>query len=127
MTKLYFIDRPRSIKADGREADRGIGITAELGEEKIILVNVSSYPPPNKVSWTIDGKTIDEGRSNERYEAVYKRNLGHNMYEVALKIKNLDEEDLAKKIELKVINDLGSAEYVININSTDDGSGNSKI
>ncbi|XP_021947045.1 fasciclin-3 isoform X2 [Folsomia candida] len=109
--------RPRSVRSDGREVDRGIGIQADLGEEKVILLNVSSNPPP-RVVWVVDGKQLEQGTNTELFEAIPMRHVAPSVYEVALKIKSVDDEVLTKRIELKVSNDLGVADYVININSS---------
>jgi hypothetical protein len=97
---------------DGREGDRGIAVQAELGEEKVIFLNVSSNPPP-RVSWIIDGKQLEQGRNNEVFEPIPLRNVAPFLYEIALKIKSVDDEVLAKRIELKVTNDLGVADYIL--------------
>lgn len=121
-----FLDRPRSVRSDGREVDRGIGIQADLGEEKVILLNVSSNPPP-RVVWVVDGKQLEQGTNTELFEAIPMRHVAPSVYEVALKIKSVDDEVLTKRIELKVSNDLGVADYVININSSSSGSGNNQL
>lgn len=111
------------MRPDGREGDRSIPVQADLGQDKIVLFNVSSNPEP-RISWIVDGKVLEQGRNNEVFEPIPKRNVGAYTYEVALKIKSVDDDVLAKKIEVKATNELGTADYLININSSSTGSGN---
>jgi len=98
-------------------------VRAELGEEKLISMNVSANPRPNIVQWTIDGKVLRENEKSDNYEALPIKELAPGIYETTLKIKEVEEEDLTKKIGLKVENVYGAAEFSINISSSTAGSG----
>jgi hypothetical protein len=101
-----------------------LDVRADLGEEKIIAVNISSNPSPTRVTWSINGKPLEQGQSNEFFEAARQRQVGPTVVEVALKMKSVTEENLQKKIELRVENSLGIAEYDIYVQSSANGQGN---
>jgi hypothetical protein len=113
--------RPRTAE-DGKDTGR-LPVRAELGEEKTISVNVSANPRPSNVQWTIDEKTIREGESSGNYDALVIKEVATGVWEVSLRIKEVEEEDLTKRIDLKLENAYGSADFTINISSSTAGSG----
>lgn len=100
---------------------------AELGEEKIVSLNVSSNPRPTVVEWNVDGKVIKEGQASERYEALSIKEVETGIWEASLRIKGVEEDDLTKKFDLKLENQYGAANFVISINSSSAGSGTYRI
>lgn len=68
-SSYFLIDAPRSAREDGGGGNH-VEVRAEIGAEKVLSVNVSANPKPDSVTWTVDGKTLREKESTDKFEAL---------------------------------------------------------
>jgi len=88
-----------------------------------VSLNVSANPRPTTVEWSVDEKVIKEGQTSDRYEALLIKEVEAGIWEASLRIKGVEEEDLTKKINLKLANQYGTADFIMSLSSSSAGSG----
>lgn len=81
-------------------------------------MQIRSNPAP-RVSWTIEGISIDQGQRLDRIESMVPENIGGGVYNVTLTVAGLTLEDTTKQYILRASNEFGVTEYSIRISSSE--------
>jgi CD80-like C2-set immunoglobulin domain len=95
----------------------------EIGNSAVIgPITIHANPRPT-IQWLIDGKIMNQGEQNERFEARNPVELEGNRYNVSLQVVLLTLEDTTRSYALRATNAIGTTDYKIRIGGSSEFAG----
>jgi hypothetical protein len=114
--QLEVFYKPLSMK------DVTIG-SLETGKTVIVgPITITANPKPT-IRWIIDGETIKQGQSNQRYVVAEPVQTDVNRWNASLKIVELTLQDFSRSYKLIADNRFGETDYKVRITASDDVNG----
>lgn len=95
----------------------------EIGKTVVVgPITLTSNPRPN-IRWVIDGETVRQGQSNQRFIVTEPIQTDVNRWNATLKIVELTLQDFSRSFKLIAENKFGETDYKVRITASDDVNG----
>lgn len=93
-----------------------------IGNSADIAITIRSNPKP-LLEWTVDGKTLKEGTTSDRFVVKEAEQVDDGRYLAKLTVIQLTLEDVSKTFLLRARNNFGTQDYPIRIGGSPDENG----